>query len=203
MLAGLAGGIDYGIEIQELEDGAIVPADGFRVIASRVEHVGACLGFRVEEDERRGSVDLERAKAAGLGPGPMLGRLLEEGSLDLGGRTVRREDVAGAPRPGRVLVYSGDTRPCPSLTKLSLGADLLLHDSTFAEECRFEAVERGHSTAAEAARTALEAGVKRLALIHISPRHQETPETLLREARAVFPATILPNDLDEIEVPLP
>jgi ribonuclease Z len=89
------------------------------------------------------------------------------------------------------------------LTKLSLGADLLLHDSTFAEECRFEAVERGHSTAAEAARTALEAGVKRLALIHISPRHQETPETLLREARAVFPATILPNDLDEIEVPLP
>ena len=103
----------------------------------------------------------------------------------------------------RFLVYSGDTRPCPSITKLSRGADLLIHEATFTEDLRAEAIARGHSTAAEAARTALEAGVKRLALTHISPRHQETPGVLLREACAVFPASVLPNDLDEIEVPLP
>jgi ribonuclease Z len=203
VLAGLAGRLDYGIELQELDGGAVVAAEGYRVVAARVEHAGMCLGFRVEEDERRGNVDLGRAKAAGLEPGPLLGRLLEEGTLQVGGRTVRREDVVGPPRPGRVLVYSGDSRPCRALTELSRGADLLIHEATFADELREEAVARGHSTAVEAARTAAEAGVKRLALTHVSPRHQEDPDALLREARGVFPASFLPNDLDDFEVPLP
>lgn len=203
VLAGLAGGVDYAVEVLELEDGAAVAADGFRIVARRVEHAGVCLGFRVEEDERRGKVDLERAKAAGLEPGPLVGRLLEEGSVEIGGRRVRREDVVGPPRPGRVVVYSGDTRPCRSLTQLARGADLLIHEATFTEELRDEALARGHSTAAEAARTALEAGAKRLALTHLSPRHQEDPQAILREARAIFPASFVPGDLDEVEVPEP
>jgi ribonuclease Z len=201
MLASLAGGLDYAVEIQELEDGAVVEAEGFRVVAARVEHVGLCLGFRVEEDERRGNVDLERAKAVGIGPGPLLGRLLEEGSVEIDGRRVRKEDVIGPARPGRVLVYSGDTRPCASLTALARGADLLIHEAMFLDELRTEAVARGHSTAVEAAGTALAAGVKRLALTHVSPRHQEAPELLLREAQAVFPASLLPGDLEAVDVP--
>lgn len=201
-LAGLAGRLDYDIEILEIDEGAVVQADGYRIVATRVEHAGLCLGFRVEEDERRGNVDLERAKAVGLGPGPLLGRLLEEGTLEIGGRTVRKEDVVGPTRPGRSLVYSGDTRPCRSIVKLARGADLLIHEATFLDDLREEAVARGHSTAAEAARTALEAGVKRLAITHMSPRHHDAPELLLREARSIFPATFLPNDLDEVEIPL-
>src|SRR5204862_44549 len=50
--------------------------------------------------------------------------------------------------------------------------------------------------------TAVEAGVRRLALTHLSPRHQDTPAPLLREASAVFPGSFLPNDLDELEIPL-
>jgi ribonuclease Z len=203
MLSGLAGGIDYGVDIEELDHGAVITADGFRIIVARVEHAGVCLAFRVEEDERRGRVDLERAKAAGLEPGPLMGRLLEEGRLEIQGRTVRREDVAGPPRPGRALVYSGDTRPCRALTALARGADLLIHEATFTTEFGAEAVARGHSTAAEAARTAVEAGVKRLAITHVSPRHQEAPGALLQEARQIFPGTFMPNDLDEFEVPEP
>jgi len=203
VLAGLAGGLGYGLEIQELDHGAVVVAEGFRIVAARVEHVGICLGFRVEEDARRGNVDLERARAAGLGPGPLLGRLLEEGQVEIGGRTVRKEDVVGPTRPGRALVYSGDTRPCSSLTELARGADLLIHEATFTDDLRAEALARAHSTAAEAARTAVEAGVKRLALTHLSPRHHETPELLLREARAIFPGSFLPNDLEELEIPQP
>ena len=202
MLAGLAGGIDYSVDIQELDDGAAVEAEGFRVIAARVEHVGMCLAFRVEEDERRGSVDLERAAAAGIAPGPLLGRLLDQGSVEVGGRTIRKEDVIGPAKPGRSVVFSGDTRPCAGLTRLSRGADLLIHESTYLHELQSEAVARAHSTAVEAAGTAVEAGVRRLALTHVSPRHQDTPAPLLREASALFPGSFLPNDLDELEIPL-
>lgn len=202
VLAGLAGGLDYAVEIQELDDGAVVTGDGFRVVAARVEHVGMCLGYRIEEDERRGKVDLARAEALGLGPGPLLGRLLEEDMIEIGGRTIRRGEVIGPSRPGRVVAYSGDSRPCAGLTALARGADLLIHEATFADALRAEAVARAHSTSLEAARTAVDAGAKRLALTHLSPRHHENPELLLREAQTLFPESLLPNDLDDIEVPL-
>jgi len=202
VLAGLAGRLDYEVEIQELDDGAVVTADGFRVVAARVEHVGMCLGFRIEEDERRGKVDLARAAAVGLSPGPLLGRLLEEDVLQVGDRTIRREEVIGPSRPGRAVVFSGDSRPCASLTALARGADLLIHEATFLDALREEAVARAHSTALEAARTAVEAGARRLALTHLSPRHQETPELLLQEARTLFPESLLPDDLDDLELPL-
>jgi ribonuclease Z len=168
-----------------------------------VEHVGLCLGFRVEEDVRRGSVDLDRAKAVGVEPGPDLGRLLDEGAIEVGSRLVRKEEILGPTRPGRAVVVSGDTRPCRSLRELARGADLLIHEATFTSELSAEALARGHSTAGEAARTAVEAGVRRLALTHVSPRHQEFPEVLLRDARLVFPESILPEDLDTLDVPLP
>jgi ribonuclease Z len=203
VLVGLAGGIDYDVELQELDDGESVAMEGFRVVAARVEHAGLCLGFRIEEDLRRGNVDLERARAVGINPGPALGKLLEEGTIDVNGRTVRKEEVIGPTRPGRVVVYSGDTRPCRSLNDLARGADLLIHEATFATELRAEALARAHSTAGEAGETALQAGVKRLALTHISPRHQERPEVILQDARKIFPESILPEDLESIDVPLP
>jgi ribonuclease Z len=202
MLRGLAGGLDYPVDIQELDEGSVVTAEGFRVTAARVDHVGMCLAYRVEEDERRGNVDLARASAVGIQPGPLLGRLLDEGTVEVGGRTVRREEVIGPTRPGRSLVFSGDTRPCDALTRLSRGADLIIHEATFLDELRSEAVARAHSTAVEAARTATEAGAKRLALTHLSPRHQDTPGLLLKEASAIFSASLLPADLDELEIPL-
>ena len=100
VLVGLAGGLDYSVELQELDGGQAVESEGFRVIAARVEHAGLCLGFRVEEDERRGSVDLEKAKAAGISPGPNLGRLIDQGTIELNGRTIRKEEIIGPSRPG-------------------------------------------------------------------------------------------------------
>jgi ribonuclease Z len=194
--------LDYTVEIQELDGGQVVESEGFRVIAARVEHAGLCLGYRVEEDERRGNVDLEKAKAAGIPPGPDLGRLIDQGSIVVNGRTVRKEEIIGPTRPGRALVYSGDTRPCASIAKLAKNADLLIHEATFTSELQAEAIARAHSTAGEAAQVARDAGVKKLALTHLSPRHQETPDLILRDARAVFPDCFVPSDLESYEVPL-
>ena len=161
-----------------------------------------CLAFRVEEDERRGSVDLERAAAAGIAPGPLLGRLLDQGSVEVGGRTVRKEDVIGPTKPGRSVVFSGDTRPCAGLTRLSRGADLLIHESTYDASLSAEAIARDHSTATEAATVARDANAGRLILTHISPRY-ESAEPLVAEARATFPMTEAASDFACFDVPRP
>lgn len=115
------------------------------------------------------------------------------------GRVVRPEQVMGPPRPGRKVVYAGDTRPCESLIELARGADLLIHDCTLANELADKAAESGHSTPAEAAEVARRAGVGQLVLTHISPRYADE-EVLLRQAREIFPNVVVASDLMELEV---
>jgi ribonuclease Z len=59
----------------------------------------------------------------------------------------------------------------------------------------------GHSTAAEAARVALDAGGRRLVLTHLSSRYNRDTSELLAEAKAVFPETVIARDGMTIEVP--
>jgi ribonuclease Z len=82
--------------------------------------------------------------------------------------------------------------------ELARGADLLIHESTFSHGEGEMAIQRQHSTSTMAAQTALEAGVKQLVLTHLSPRYLPgnpmTPDDLVAEARAIFPATIVARD---------
>jgi ribonuclease Z len=71
---------------------------------------------------------------------------------------LRLEDTS----TGRAIVYSADTEPCPALIQLAAGADLLLHEAT--------GDHPGHSSPAQAAEVAREAGVAQLALIHYPVR---------------------------------
>ena len=88
--------------------------------------------------------------------------------------------------------------------ELAAGADLLIHESTFAHAEAEMAVARQHSTSTMAAQTALAAGVKQLMLTHLSPRYMPgnpvTPDDLLAEARAIFPATELARDFLSVEL---
>jgi ribonuclease Z len=102
--------------------------------------------------------------------------------------------MVGEPRRGRTVVYTGDTRPSLAVVDAARGADLLVHDSTFGEEERERAIETGHSTAAQAAEVAREAGVRQLVLTHISPRYTRDAPELLAEAKAVFPDSIVARD---------
>ena len=132
--------------------------------------------------------------------GPLFGRLQagERVTLDSGAE-VDPAQVLGPPRPGRRIVFSGDTRPCPETVEAAAAAELLVHEATFTEEEAERARQTGHSTAAEAARLAVDAQVAMLALTHISTRH--TAREIRDEARGVFPGTVVPRDLDLIEVP--
>jgi ribonuclease Z len=191
----MAGNVGFELEVVELGAGDEVVRDGYRIAPVPVSHRGPALGYVLYEDERPGVFDPEAAVALGLQYGPEFGRVQRGETV----RGVTPEQVLGPGRPGRKLVLSGDTRPCETLRIAAHGADVLVHEATFAEEERERAHDNGHSTALQAATIAREAEVSLLALNHVSTRH---PLGQLRdEARSVFPATVVPRDFDTIEIP--
>jgi ribonuclease Z len=194
----VAGRVRFELELIELAPGAVLDRDGYKIAPVPVAHrVSNAFGYVLFEDPRPGEFDPEAATELGIVPGPEFG-LLQRGETVRG---IRPEQVLGPPRAGRKLVISGDTSPCETLRIASHQADLLLHEATFAQEEHERAAETGHSTAAQAATLARDAGVTMLALVHFSTRY---PVGVLRdEARAIFPRTVLPRDFDSIEIPFP
>src|SRR5919197_1058621 len=161
------------------------------------------LTYRYELVELRpGDFDVEAADALGVPSGPERGTLQGGDPITLSdGRTITPDAVLGPPRPGRTIVITGDTAPAREIVEVARGADLLVHEATFCEEERDRAAETLHSTAAGAAEIARAAEVRLLALTHVSNRYFG-PE-VAREAREIFPETIVPRDFDVVEVPFP
>ena len=172
----------------------------YRISSAPLDHRGHCLGFRLDEQSRPGRFDLERARELGVPAGPLYGRLQRGEAVELpDGRTVTPDQVLGADRPGAVLAYCTDTRPCAAATELGRGADLLIHEGTFDATMRDEAWKKGHSTVADAAQVALDAGARALVITHLSPRYLDV-SPLLAQARAIFPSTRIARDLLRVDV---
>jgi ribonuclease Z len=112
---------------------------------------------------------------------------------------VTPDAVLGPPRPGRKVVLAGDTAPSGVVLEAAREAEVLVHEATFLDEERERARETAHSTALEAAELARDADVSFLALTHLSNRYFG-PE-IAREARTIFPDTVVPKDFDVIDVP--
>jgi len=146
---------------------------------------------------------VEYLESIGLPRGPLWGKLQRGYAVVYKGRRITPEEAVGPPRKGRVVVYTGDTRPTERIVEFSRNADVLIHDATFSHELLERAKIEGHSTAKEAAEIAAAAAVKRLYLFHISPRYDDNPEQLLSEARSIFPQTYLSEDFMQFDVPYP
>jgi ribonuclease Z len=187
----------YPLRLVELEPHEEIRFGGYLIAAFPVEHRVTAYGYAFVEDDRPGRFDADAARALGVPEGPDFGRL-QRGEV-VGG--VRPEQVVGPVRPGRRIVISGDTRPCQTIEVYAHGADVLVHEATFLEDERERARETAHSTAAQAAELARDAGVRLLALTHLSTRY--FPRDVRDEARATFPDTVVPRDFDAIEVPFP
>lgn len=199
LLQRIIGHTDFPYTTHEIAPGAVIQRDGYRLEALKTDHRVASVGWSLVEEARPGRFDVEAAKAAGVKPGPDFGKLQRGETVSGTDGPVTPEMVLGPGRAGRTVVVTGDTRPCPAVLEAAQGADVLVHDSTFTQEAADRARETYHSTSAEAAALAKEAGVQMLALTHLSFRH--SPREILSEARAVNPNVVLPYDLDRIEVP--
>jgi ribonuclease Z len=192
----------FPVEIVELRPGQRLTRPEYDIVAFETEHRADTMGYALVEHIRLGRFNPERARELRIPEGPMWGQLHKGESVLLeDGRIITAADLVGAPRPGRTVVYSGDTRPSLSVIEAARGADLLVHEATFGGDEAERAKETGHSTAAEAARVAHDAGVRRLVLTHISPRYNRDATELLAEARAVFPDTTIARDGLTVEVP--
>jgi ribonuclease Z len=193
----------FPLEIIELKTGQRIERAGYAVIPFPVDHRGsASIGFAIAEAERKGRFNPDLARELGIPEGPLWGQIHRGQSITLDdGRIIEPSLLVGPKRSGRTIVVTGDTRPCAATIEASRNADLLIHESTFGDEEAERAIETGHSTAREAAQVAREAGVRRLLLTHFSARYSRDAVELEREARHVFPETIVGKDGMEIDVP--
>lgn len=197
----IIGRVGFEIELDELEPGDRVNFDGYTVAPFPVEHRIRANGYVLHEKPRPGRFDPDRARELGVSEGPDFGRLQRGEEVAGAQGAVRPEDVMSEERLGRRVAITGDTEPCEGTREAARGAQLLVHDASFADEEAERAAETGHATARQAAELAAEAQVHLLALVHISSRHF-VPQ-ILEEAREAFPNAEAPKDFDRVEIPFP
>ena len=194
--------LTFPVQVSEVEAGLVCEEKEYEVYATQSDHIDHSLAYALIEKPRPGRFNIEKARSLGVPEGPLWSKLQGGSSVKLpSGRIVKPEMVLGHPRPGRKIVYTGDTRQSENLVKLAENADMLIHEATFDDELTERAIEDGHSTPGMAAETAKKAGVKRLVLTHISARYKDAG-LLLEQARKVFVNTELAEDFLRLELPL-
>jgi ribonuclease Z len=196
------GRLSFDVRLQELQAGDRLERDGYAIEAFAVKHRVTAVGYAFVEESRPGRFDDAAADELGVPFGPERGRLQRGEAVTLAdGSVVRPEQLVGEARAGRKVVLAGDSAPSEHVIAAAKGADLLVHEATFCVEEQERAVETSHSTAADAAAVALAAEVRLLALNHLSNRYFGSE--VAREARAIFPDTVVPKDFDVVDVPFP
>jgi ribonuclease Z len=176
---------------------ALHSANGYTLKSFPLDHSVPTIGYRLEESTGLRFLP-EKLDLMGV-HGPMVGELQRKGFLNIGGRILHIEEVS-EPRRGSVFAFVMDTRPCAGAADLAKNADLLVMEATYISAHRDLAKLYGHSTAADAAETALAAGAYRLAFSHFSQRYIDASQHL-KEAQEIFSNALALNDLDSVAIP--
>ncbi|MDC7124638.1 MAG: ribonuclease Z [Spirochaetales bacterium] len=197
--------INYEIIVREIsEDGVCYEGDGFKISAFKLEHTKTCYGYVLQEDERPGIFYPEKAEELNVPKGPLWSVLQRGESVELeDGSIVKPEDVMGIARSGRKFTFVTDTLYLEKISKWAANSDLMICEGMFKHELKEDAFEKKHMTSVQAATCAADAGgVKRMGLIHYSPRYIEPDlRAMLKEAREIFPATFLSRDGQTLSIP--
>ena len=170
--------INYEIIIREITDpGVIYKTDEFQVRAFWLEHTKPCLGYVFEEFPRPGAFDPEAARRLHVPCGPLWSKLQA-------GESVKASD-------GSIV----ESSHLPSIAPEVAGSDFFVCESMFEKGMEQDAAEKKHMTCTQAALIAKEAAVKKMALIHYSPRYTDYElKQLLKDAQSIFPNTVLSKD---------
>ncbi len=192
--------IGYPIEVVGLKDGDTIDFGHFKVLAFKTDHIVPSLGYALIERDRPGKFNRAKAEELGIPPGPLYSKLVRGESIEINGQVITPDMVVGSKRPGRKVVYTGDTRPCERTVEVSKSADVLIHDASFTSELQEWAEETKRSPAKEAAKIAKRSHVRLLVLTHISARYSKDATPLLEEAKRVFENVLVAEDLMVLEV---
>jgi ribonuclease Z len=194
--------LKFSLESVELVQGSWVRFNGYTVTAFAAKHGMPALGYILEEDPRPGRFNRERAIELGVPPGPLFGRLQRGETIRLGSGEkacdIMPEQVMGTPRPGRKIVYTGDTRAnYMNIREIASDADVLIHDATYDESEAGRGEEFYHATAAQAGEAASVLNARMLVLVIPVHGIRCTGPSMQRRN---FPPIIAPDDLDVIEI---
>ncbi len=195
--------INYPIVVKEIEAPCVVyEGEGFYVRAFPLEHTKTCVGYTLEELDRPGEFNPDEAQKLNVPRGPLWGKLQKgESVLNADGIEIKPEQVVGKNRSGRKFSFVTDTKYLPSISREVMGSDLLICEGMFADDCADQAAEKKHMTARQAATIAHDANVKKMAMIHYSPRYTDNDLTLLLDqARSVFKESYLTKDRMHFEI---
>ena len=196
------GKLTYHYELVEVAPGDVLDRGEYAVAPFAVHHGVSAVGYALVERPRPGRFDVEAADALGVPAGPERGALQRGEAVTVAdGRVITPDAVLGPARAGRKIVLAADGAPAESVLDAARAADVLVHEATFCEDERERAQETLHSTAAEAAGLARAAEVRLLVLTHLSNRYFGAD--VAREAKEIFPETVVPKDFDVVDVPFP
>ena len=183
----------FPVTVHALSPGSTVELNGYSVRSAAAVHPVPALAYRVEEGPKRGRFDGEKARSLGI-HGRDFATLEAGEAVHVGSNVVHPEDVMGPARPGRAVVYSGDTAPSDDIRRLAHRATVLIHEATVSQELEADANQWGHSSSRQAAELANSAEVATLFLTHFSARYKEL-SNLETEARILFPSSHAARDL--------
>lgn len=182
--------LGYRIDVKGVRSGEVYKGNGYSISAFELKHSIPTCGYIFRENEKRNFI-VEKTKKLGI-KGEMYSALQKQGKLKVGSKTIRLEDVTTV-QHGKSVVYASDTRPVAATVRAAKGAQLLIHESSYAYAERGMASERMHSTALEVAQAAKKAGVKKLLLTHISARYSNQ-KVLEVEAQKAFKNSKVASD---------
>jgi ribonuclease Z len=190
----------FPIRTVEVHAGTIARTDSYTIKAAWADHSVPCLAYSLTENDKPGRFHPAKARELGVPKGPLWKTLQMGKPVKVGRRRIDASRVVDPPRKGLKITYGVDTRPCERVIELASGSDLLIHDGMFSSDASERAREYGHSTVVEAAKIAKRSHSRNLALTHFSAIYADTSQ-LLAEAKAIFPRTIVAEDLRSLELP--
>lgn len=196
--------INYPIVVQEITAPCVVHSGkDFYIRAFPLEHTKTCVGYTLEELDRPGEFNPQKAQELGVPVGPLWAQLQQGFEVQAAdGTTVKPEQVLGPKRSGRKFSFVTDTLYKTTIAQEVRGSDLLICEGMFEDELIDQAKEKKHMTASQAATIARDAQVRRMCMIHYSPRYTDRElDKLLEEAKKIWPAAELSRDRMHIEIP--
>ena len=196
--------INYPIVVKEIQAPCVVHSGkDFYIRAFPLDHTKVCVGYTLEELDRPGELNPDKARELGVPVGPLWAQLQQGFEVQASdGTTVKPEQVLGEKRSGRKFSFVTDTLYKTTIADEVRGSDLLVCEGMFEEELIDQASEKKHMTAKQAATIARDAGVRRMCMIHYSPRYTDRElEKLLTQAKEVWPQAELSRDRMNIDIP--
>ena len=196
--------INYEIRFIPAETGVVYSGDGFSVQAFPLIHTKPCFGYALVEEKRKGEFHPDKAMELGIPKGKLWGQLQNGMSVTLDdGRVIESSMVMGAAREGRKISYVTDTMYFPQIADYVHDSDILFCEGMFEKALRDTAREKKHMTSYEAGLIARDSGSLKLCLQHYSPRYSDRELRILeRDAKEVFPDTVLTRDRMSFSIPL-